>query len=421
MALVYEVSALATHRPHPVAISKIGFSAFVFVGVCCWIFAQLATFAPSGHQHPIWQMAREALGRDVAGSITVNRDATSLALLRFLTYGAAFWLALQFCRSAPRAQRLLRALALIGGAYAAYGIVTLLFFPRSILWFEKTAYFEFVTSTFINRNSYATYAGLGLTANLAVISSLFLDHGPSRKAGVVSKLAYFSALAVGEGGLWIFSAAFLGAALVLTGSRGGVIASLGGFLIFLLLAGMRGRKNALVAGLALTAVCLTVGVAVLNFGGFLADRLSLQGLASDSRLAVYSLTWQSINDAQLFGSGDGTFQHIFPMYRDRSIGPVGFWDKAHNTYLEALQGLGIPMASLLFAAVGVFAARCAVASLTRRRSSAAPLAATVATAIVMLHSFVDFSLQMQAVALTYAAMLGAGVAQSWSSLVKTFK
>jgi hypothetical protein len=39
--------------------------------------------------------------------------------------------------------------------------------------------------------------------------------------------------------------------------------------------------------------------------------------------------------------------------------------------------------------------------------------------IVGLHAFVDFSLQIQAVALTWVALLEAGTAQSWSSKIAT--
>ena len=35
-----------------------------------------------------------------------------------------------------------------------------------ILWFDKLDYVDSLTSSFINRNSYATYAGLGLMATL---------------------------------------------------------------------------------------------------------------------------------------------------------------------------------------------------------------------------------------------------------------
>jgi hypothetical protein len=45
--------------------------------------------------------------------------------------------------------------------------------------------------------------------------------------------------------------------------------------------------------------------------------------------------------------------------------------------------------------------------------------AVSASVMVALHAFVDFSMQIQAVALTWTALLAAGVAQSWSSRVDT--
>jgi O-antigen ligase len=134
-------------------------------------------------------------------------------------------------------------------------------------------------------------------------------------------------------------------------------------------------------------------------------------------LAVYGLTWRSIADAPLLGFGDGTFQEIFPMYRDNTVDFWGVWDKAHNSYLELLQGLGVPAALLFLAAIALLAGRCVFAALTRRNSVTAPLAASAATVIVALHAFVDFSMQIEAVALTWVALLGAGVAQSWSSKI----
>jgi hypothetical protein len=43
------------------------------------------------------------------------------------------------------------------------------------------------------------------------------------------------------------------------------------------------------------------------------------------------------------------------------------------------------------------------------------MVAVGATVLVALHSLVDFSLQIQAIALSYAMLLGVGVAQSESS------
>jgi O-antigen ligase len=419
LALLHEIGLLATLRRHPVALRRIWFPALAFVAVCAWSFIQVAGFIPAGYQHPIWPMARDALGRDLPGSISVNRDDTILALSRFVTCGMAFWLALQLCRSSARARRLAQAIAIIGGVYATYGIIGFFLFPGAILWFDKLAYLDSVTSSFINRNSYATYAGLGLAAALAVTASLFLHRGGLHGLGAGRKLVQLIALTIGPGGLWLACAFIVGVALILTGSRGGFFATLGGLLTFLLLTGVRGRKNAATLGFGLLMIGLTIAAAIFNYGDFLADRLTTQGLASDDRLAVYSLTWGSIADAPLLGFGDGTFQEIFPMYRDKTIDLLGVWDKAHNSYLELLQGLGVPVALLFLAAIVQLAGRCIFAALTRRDSVTAPLAASAATVIVGLHAFVDFSLQIQAVALTWVALLGAGTAQSWSSKIAT--
>jgi len=417
LAVLYEIGLLATLRRHPVALRRIWFPALAFAGVCAWSLIQVSSFVPTGNHHPIWQMARETLASDLPGSISVNRDDTIVALLRFVTCGLAFWLALHLCRQAARAHRLAQSIAIIGGFYAIYGVIAFYLFPRTLFWFDKPAYSDSVTSSFVNPNSYATYAGLGLTAALALATSLFLHRGDLRSAGVGRKIAQFIALIVGPAGLWIACASIVGAALILTGSRGGCFATLGGLLTFLLLAGVRGRDNAAASGFGLLMVGLAIGAAFFNFCDFLADRLTAQGLASDDRLAVYGLTWRSIADAPLLGFGDGTFQEIFPMYRDNTVDFWGVWDKAHNSYLELLQGLGVPAALLFLAAIALLAGRCVFAALTRRNSVTAPLAASAATVIVALHAFVDFSMQIEAVALTWVALLGAGVAQSWSSKI----
>lgn len=419
LVIAFELVRTLSGRRHPVALHRIWFPATACVVVFGWTLIQIAHWIPAGYHNPIWQMAREASGRDFAGSITVNRDATVLAATRFLTCCAAFWLALQLGRSSARAQSLVRFLALAGSAYAAYGIVAFFVFPNTILWFDKVTYNDSLTSTFVNRNSYATYAGLGLMSALGILLNFYIARGEGKAASISRRLAGLLALTVAGGAVWIAVVLVIGAALVLTGSRGGVSASLCGLLTILLLAGVRGRKNAIGAGFGLLTAGLAIGVALFNYGDFLADRLTNQGFASDDRLAVYGLTWRSILDAPLFGFGDGTFSEVFPMYRDGTIGPFGVWDMAHNSYLEALQGLGAPVATLLFLGLGVLFVRCVLGALARRRGASAPLVACAATVVVALHAFVDFSVQMQAVALTWVALLGAGVAQSWSGSVAT--
>jgi O-antigen ligase len=103
------------------------------------------------------------------------------------------------------------------------------------------------------------------------------------------------------------------------------------------------------------------------------------------------------------------------MYRDKSISVAGIWGQAHDTYLEVFQGLGLVFGTLLIATVVLLVLRCVKGSMRRRENAMVPAVAASVACLVGVHTLVDFSLQMQAVALTFMAILGAGVAQSESS------
>jgi hypothetical protein len=119
VALVYELSILVRGERHPVGIPQIGTPAALFGAVVLWILVQNATWTPPAMQHPIWQMAADALEAPVNGGVSVNRDLTTLALLRLITEVTAFWMALQLCRNARRANLLLNAIAIIGAVLSA--------------------------------------------------------------------------------------------------------------------------------------------------------------------------------------------------------------------------------------------------------------------------------------------------------------
>src|ERR1700680_4617495 len=156
LLLLFEASRWAGKRLHPVSLNRVPFPALGFTIVCVWILVQASTLTPTLLHHPFWQWVGQGLEIDVPGSITLNRTETYIALLRLLTAGCAFWLFLQLGRSPQRAHWTVQAVATIGIIYAVYGLVAFFVFPRTLLWFPKEFYLESVTSTFINRNSYAT-------------------------------------------------------------------------------------------------------------------------------------------------------------------------------------------------------------------------------------------------------------------------
>ena len=118
-------------------------------------------------------MTADALDRPVSGSISVNRELTSLALLRLITAASVFWIALQLCRDPLRAGHFLWSIAAISCAYAAYGLFAFGLTPGRILWFENKVTHGFVTSTFINPNSFAAYAGVGFITICGLILRLY--------------------------------------------------------------------------------------------------------------------------------------------------------------------------------------------------------------------------------------------------------
>src|SRR5205823_12827294 len=162
LVVIYELTLLIRGARHPVAIKQIKVPAALFAVVVVWILIQNATWTPAWLHHPIWQMAADALDKPIDGSISVNRDLTSLALLRLITAASVCWLAVQLCRDASRANFLLWSVAALGCAYAAYGLFAFALTPGRVLWFENR-YLQhvFLTSTFINPNSFVAYAGIG--------------------------------------------------------------------------------------------------------------------------------------------------------------------------------------------------------------------------------------------------------------------
>jgi len=71
--------------------------------------------------------------------------------------------------------------------------------------------------------------------------------------------------------------------------------------------------------------------------------------------------------------------------------------------------------SMLVASIVVLVLRCVKGAMTRQMNETLPCVAVSVAFLLALNALVDFSLQMQAIAITFMALLGAGVAQSASS------
>jgi hypothetical protein len=418
LAAIYELSLLIRSKRHPVAIWQIRTPAALFSAVVLWILIQNATWTPGWWHHPIWQMAADALDKTVDGSISVDRELTNLALLRFITAASVFWIALQLCRNASRADFLLWSIAAIISVYAAYGLVAFGLTPGRILWFENPYTRGFVTSTFINPDSFAPYAGTGFIAFCGLILRLCRNEFANVGGSIRFRIATVINV-IGQKGMALLGGAFVVlVALLLSGSRGGIASAILGLLVLAALTlRLRKQQSAEQREAIMVVGVLLVAATFLAFGDLVAGKIAAQGFHDESRMAVYTIVIRSIFDAPVLGYGYGTFVDVFPMFRDQSLSTVGKWQMAHNTYLEVLQGLGVVFGSMLVASVTLLVLRCVKGAATRQMNETLPCVAASVAFLLGTHALVDFSLQIQAIALTFMALLGAGIAQSESSRV----
>ena len=414
LAAFYELSLLARGKGHPVPIvDGLLVPAGLFLATLLWVWFQALAWKQPSLANPIWDFAGQTLGRPIDGSISVDRDLTNLALLRLMTAGSVLWLALQLCRIAGRALALLGAIVVIVFAYAAYGLVSIGIPSVSLPWLSIPYETGLLSSTFVNRNTFATYAGLGLVAAAGLILRLYRHETIGAGAGWRLQLSSLIDVTGGKAAIPLAGAFVILVALLLTGSRGGVIATGIGLLVLgLLTTRRRSEASGLPKLVVIGPIILLAAVCLLAFGDFFITSIEQRGIGDANRLAVYALTIRSILDAPLTGYGYGTFADVFPFYRDRSLSVQGTWAEAHNTYLEIFQGLGVVFGVLLVASVALLVLGCLKGPLRRQEHVTAPRVAVAAAVLVGVHALVDFSLQIQAVTLTFMAILGAGVAQS---------
>jgi len=392
----------------PETITPAGLMGMLLIG---WILIQLIPWG-GGLAHPIWNNAGGL------GTISIEPEATRLALLRLLTAMTVFLATYCVARQRENAGLLLGLLIGFFCFYAVYGLIRLSFSIDRIWWFTAPDA-GFLTATFINRNNAATYFGLGVVAVTALlVRSLHHTFGAMNAFGSARREAIVSALTGRVGAITVIWLLLL-TALFLTGSRGGIVASIIAIGVMLLLRALRSVRSGTGAGGGhLTIViCLVLGLlTVMEISGarFL-ERIIVSGFEDPNREYAAQATLQAVWDHLWIGAGAGSFQTVFPLYRPAALDGSGFWNHAHNDYLEALLGLGLPGFCALVLMLGSLFLQTLRGVFQRRRDSHFALIAVSGSVLVGVHAFVDFSLQIQGVTLAYAALLGLGVAQSRSS------
>ncbi|MET4205216.1 O-antigen ligase family protein [Bradyrhizobium sp. LA2.1] len=364
---------------------------------------------------PLWTRTSELLGVPLASTVSIARHQPIYAL------GAPFIVILTIIcgiivgSDRSLATQLLKVVAWSGATYAIFGLASFLIDPTRVLWVEKEAHLSYLTATFTNRNTAAVYFGSCSIVWLLFTSEsirTFAKHNELAWGQVFSRIL---SEAPRDVLLPFFMLSLCVTAMFMTGSRAGIVLSLAGLVLALLLYFYRdlpGRSGALIA----FAISLSVVIALFQIlGASVSGRFSAEGLSDAMRLDTYRSTVASIADHPWLGTGIGTFPSMFPAYRSLHGSMWGTWDRAHNTLLELASEGGLPLTMTIVAAWGLALAVLIRGIKVRRRDRIVPIAALAISAVALAHSLVDFSIQVPGFAITVFGLLGVGLSQSFSS------
>jgi O-antigen ligase len=160
------------------------------------------------------------------------------------------------------------------------------------------------------------------------------------------------------------------------------------------------RFMLLVSGLTLAGAVIAVAAAPIATDGFRAEAST----SVNSRMRIWGTTMRAIGDSFPAGTGLGSFEQVYRQYEDPSKVTREYVNHAHNDYLELVLELGLAglVLIVLFLVWWGIAAVKIWASLS---STGYARAATIATAVVMAHSVVDFPLRTASISVTFAALL----------------
>jgi O-antigen ligase len=368
-----------------------------------WMALQLVPGMPPILAHPVWQSVPEG-----AATITINPHQTVLALMWWLTLGVVF-IALRAGTRRGGSRKFLTLMMSVVLVVAVFGLANVYFDWRSVGVTEKTAYIGWLTGTFVNRNSAASFFSIGV----AIATMLSLDtyakmrerlHGASPAAQVFLLLSSKASIYIGVG-------AILFVAALQTGSRAGLACLLVSMLAVFYL-GRKGKRERSLAFPIGLMVFLIITAVVSNA---LFERAREGAESSWARLNLTQEAMMAVADRPLIGHGGGAYQSVEPLYHSAVTPTNNVWNRAHNSYVEAAVDLGLPVTLTWLALAGWL-----LWSLYKAQRASEKLmpAMVVLLAVVVgegIHSLVDFSLQMQANAIYVASLLGLSVGEAMTA------
>ncbi len=312
---------------------------------------------------------------------TAYRYATSSLALLYCAYGLLCFLALQALRRTAHIRAVTLMFSIYGFFLAAFALLQGLSETNRLYWLRMPRSGGWIYGPYVNHNHYA-----GLMEMLVPIPLVF---ALTRRAKGPRK-----ALAA-------LAATLMASTVFLSGSRGGILALT--VEVVFLAAVVIWRPDRRRLGLALaTCLLLAMGLLIWLGGGELSRRLesihteTRTELSGGIRLRIDRDALRMFARKPVLGWGLGVFPEVYPQFRSF---PTNFFiNEAHNDYLQLLVEMGSLgfLCMIWFLTLVFWKGAKKLGNWNEDVNGAVALAAMAGVVGILVHSFLDFNLQIPA-------------------------
>lgn len=317
----------------------------------------------------------------LAAGFSAYAYATASGARLYCSYGLLCFLTVQCLRRTSQLKTLAWAFSIYGIAVAAFAVVQSMSANGRLYWVRTPRFGGWIYGPYVNHNHYA-----GLMEMLVPIPLvLALSHqvrGPHKKMAIVA-------------------AAVMASSIFLSGSRGGMAAFAVQMAVLAILVLRRERRSRSALALGVFLIVL-LGLLAWLGGGELTKRIASihpdarSELSGGTRIAIDRDALKMFARKPVLGWGLGTFPEVYPQFR--SFYTNFFVNEAHNDYLQLLVEMGALGFAVMLWFLALMYRRAAkkLGNWTSDSNGAVALAAMLGCSGILVHSFVDFNLQVPA-------------------------
>jgi putative inorganic carbon (HCO3(-)) transporter len=326
--------------------------------------------------------------------LSVDYGQSQISLLKSVSYFCLFLVTLILIRDGKTIKTLLFTILIAATLQALYGAFEVLLGLKHSIIFNLPVR-DIATGTFVYKNHFANYLMLGLSAGIGIMVATLQTNQLNNKRNLLRSIVN---TLLSSKALVRICLVIMVIALVMSKSRMGNTAFFVSMSVcgFLALALIRNRNKSLTM-LIISMFVIDLLIVSAWFGlDKVQERLTQTSLSQETRDEVVRDALPIISDFPLFGTGGGSFYGVFPQYKKAEI--HGFYDHAHNDYLQMTIEHGIP-ATLLLAILVILSLYKSLYAMRHRKNSIMKGAAfTVCMVIIgmLIHMTVDFPLQAPA-------------------------